>query len=457
MDCAVVARSATAIVSLQLCCAACGVILFCTLAACASYHPLPLDLRPPLQRSLADRTAQLPAMLTIDDVAQLAVERNPELAAARAQRGVAQAQVLQAGILPNPAVSASYGFLISGPGTTDAWTAGISEDIKSLVTLSARKASARAGALQVDASLLWQEWQVIGKARLLAVDLIEGDKLTKILTEWRDLLASRYERSRRAAAEGNADLTTVAPDLMALGDARRQLDDLERQQQTRRHDLAALLGLSPDATIPLSEQVALPPIDPGLVERSVTSLPNRRPDLIALRLGYAAQDAKVRAAILAQFPTLNFGASGARDNTDVRSFGPQITFELPVFDRNRGNIAIEQATRRQLHEEFSARLAVATGEVEAMLADTALLHAQLARQQEQSRETGRIAAAATAALVAGNLSERPYVDLASAHMTKQQQILTLEQSLLEQQVAMATLIGAGMPAAELPANTAPRQ
>jgi outer membrane protein TolC len=244
---------------------------------------------------------------------------------------------------------------------------------------------------------------------------------------------------------------------MALGDARRQLDDLERQQQTRRHDLAALLGLSPDATIPLSEQVALPPIDPGLVERSVTSLPNRRPDLIALRLGYAAQDAKVRAAILAQFPTLNFGASGARDNTDVRSFGPQITFELPVFDRNRGNIAIEQATRRQLHEEFSARLAVATGEVEAMLADTALLHAQLARQQEQSRETGRIAAAATAALVAGNLSERPYVDLASAHMTKQQQILTLEQSLLEQQVAMATLIGAGMPAAELPANTAPRQ
>jgi hypothetical protein len=58
------------------------------------------------------------------------------------------------------------------------------------------------------------------------------------------------------------------------------------------------------------------------------------------------------------------------------------------------------------------------------------------------------------AMKAGNIDERAYVDLVSANYTKQQAIITLEQQLLDQQVAIATLIGAGMPRASMPTEAA---
>ena len=97
-----------------------------------------------------------------------------------------------------------------------AWNAGISEDIRSLITLSSRRRAAGNDADQVDAQIVWQEWQVIGQARLLAVDLIEGERSLALLRRNRDLLASRYDRSQRAVAAGNETLTTVTPDLAAL-------------------------------------------------------------------------------------------------------------------------------------------------------------------------------------------------------------------------------------------------
>jgi hypothetical protein len=55
---------------------------------------------------------------------------------------------------------------------------------------------------------------------------------------------------------------------------------------------------------------------------------------------------------------------------------------------------------------------------------------------------------------AGNIDERAYVDLVSANYAKQQAVITLEQLLLEQEVAIATLIGAGMPRAAMPTEAA---
>ncbi|HVC61304.1 MAG TPA: TolC family protein [Acetobacteraceae bacterium] len=422
------------------------------LSGCASYRPLPLDTRAPLRHRVSD--LQHPGLalrlpLTVPAVALLAVENDPDLRAARAERGVAQAEVVQAGILPNPSVTGSLLPVLSGPGVAPAWTAGLSEDLRSLVTLTARKQAARATAGQVNASLLWQEWQVAGKASLLAVDIMEGGAQLRLLEQTRALLAERYNLTRRAVAQGNADLSTLSPDLAALDDTRRQIGDLDRQQQARRHELDALLGLAPDAVLPLAPAPDLPPVDPAAVERMLPALADRRPDLIALRLGYAAQDARLRAAILAQFPALTIGITGGSDTSNVRTFGPQVTLDLPVFDRNQGNIRIARATRRQLHDAFSARLAAATGEIQAMLADMALLQRQISTARGQLAATEAITREAEAAFRAGNLTERAYVDFVTARAAQRQQVLGWRQSLLEQRVGLATLIGAGMPTADL--------
>jgi outer membrane protein TolC len=423
------------------------------LTGCASYGPLPLENRPALAESI-DRLGVEPGQqpLSVAEVARLAVVNNPDLRAMRAQHGVAQAQLLQAGLLPNPNMTGAILPLAAGQGETFAWNAGISIDVKSLITLSARKRSAAASARQVDAQILWQEWQITGQARLLSVDLIEGDRLLLLFRRQRELLEGRVALSRGAVAAGNETITALAPDVAALQSVRVQVNDQERLQLSRRHQLAALLGLLPDAPLKLAAEPDLPPLDLAAVEQALSTLPERRPDLAALRLGYDAQDAKVRAAILAQFPNLSFGITGGSDNSNIRNVGPQITLELPVFDRNQGNIAIERATRQQLNDEYAARLTAADGQVRAMASEIAQLRAQRARAEADRATTQRLARQADAAFAAGNLDERGYVDLITTDLGKQEEIVALQQSLLEQEEAIDTLIGAGMPNIALPAE-----
>lgn len=427
-------------------------VLLALLPGCAAYAPLPLNRQAALPDSVArlDGAAALAPPLGLDDIGLLVLRNSPALRAARVRHGVAQAQLLAAGIPPNPSISASYGFLVSGPGSAAALSAGLSEDLKSLVTLSARRDAARASAQEVDASLLWQEWQTVGQGRLLAIDLIEGQRQEQVLQRTLDLLLDRLQRSRQALARGDTTLATVVPDLAAADDLRRQLDELQRQQQARRRDLAALLGLSPDAALPLVDHLDPAPVDAAAVRQLLPDLAERRPDLVALQLGYRAQEEKLRGAILAQFPTLSIGGAYARDNTDIGTAGPQISFELPLFDRNQGNIALERASRQQLHDEFGLRLATARSEVLAMLADIGLLQDQLAARRTQLAELDQAAARADAAFAAGDLDERGYVDLQLSRNTRQQEILVIEQTLLEQQQAIALLTGAGMPPVRLP-------
>ena len=428
------------------------------LAACATAGNLPLPTQPQLAGNLSalhHDGVNTATPLTVSEVAVLALQNDPDLRAIRAQHGVAQAQLLQSGLLPNPQVTGAILPLLAGFGTTTAWNAGISEDIRSLITLSSQRRAAREGAAQVDAQIAWQEWQVIGQTRLLAVDLIEGDRSLAILKDNRDLFASRYEKSQRAVAAGNETLSVSTPDFNALQTITTQIHDLQRLQLSRRHQLNASLGLSPEVVVKLNDVPDLPAWSPEAVERALPTLATRRPDLVALQLGYRAQDARLRIAILSQFPNLLFGVTGGSDNANVRNFGPQISLELPIFNHNQGNIAIERATQQQLQDEYAARLTYAIEQVRAMIAEINLLSQQRETVRRNLAVTQHAADQADAAFRAGNLDERSYVDLVSARLTKEQEIVTIEQSLLDQQVAIATLIGAGMSPITIPSEEQP--
>jgi outer membrane protein TolC len=427
---------------------ACAAGAAALLAGCASYSPLPLSATPQLAPAV-DRLAHdqpLPAgPLTVAQVTALAVQNNPDLRAVRAQHGVAQAQLIQAGVLPNPLFDANILPLVAGIGNTVAWNANLAFNFGTLVTYHTRMEAARNSVLQVDADILWQEWQVAGQARLLAVDLIEGQRSVSILTQALDLLAGRGQRVEIALAAGNLTLADAAPYIAARQAAEVQLNDLRRRLLTQRHQLNALLDLAPGADVPLAATVDLPPLDPAAIERDLPNLPRRRPDLVALQLGYAAEDAKLRTALLMQFPALTFGVHGGSDNANVRNAGPSVAFPLPVFDRNQGGVALERATRVQLHEEYAARLDAATGDVRARLIEIAATQGQLQQVRADLPVAERRAAQAEAAMRARNIDQRTYVDLVNASLTRAAQIVTLEQALLDQQVAIATVVGAGLP------------
>ncbi len=420
-----------------------GLAILLAGAGCARYRPLPLPAEPtPLRAAAAASFPRGP--LGFAQVGVLVLQRDPDLVAARRQRGVVQAQLLQAGLLPDPAFVGGILPLTAGPGSTFAWNASIQEDLRAVFTAPLRRRGARDAGLQVDAQLLWQEWQAVGQARLLYVQLVSGERALTVLRRTQAVFADRTARLQRALALGDVTLTTAGPDTAALQAVRAQVDALERQQLVRRHQLNALLDREADALLALAGD---PPVavDPAAVDAAAAGIARRRPDLIALRLGYRAQEARTRLAVLDQFPAFSFGVGGGSDNSNVRSVGPQFATTLPVFDRNRGDIALQRATRAQLRAEYQARLDAAYGQARAAATELRQAQAQLAAVRADLPAAQSAAAKAAAAFRIGALDELAYVDLISAGLNKELEIATLEQTVLEQQVVLATLTGASLP------------
>lgn len=427
-----------------------AIILAIALAGCARYEPLPLSTAVPLATTLGgpDRSAPR-GPLTAEQVVTLALTNNPDLKAVRLQRGIAAGQATQAGLLANPSVSAAFLPLLSGSGTVPAWNLGLAQDLKSILTHKSRQRAAAASERQVDAGVVWQEWQVAGQARQIATDLIVGARSRRSYLAAYELLTERNARLEAALAARAVTLVTVAPDRVALQAARTALATLDQQQLALSHQLNALLGLTPDAVVPLVAQPDLPPFDPAQVRDQIATLPDRRPDLVALRMGYAAADEQVRQAIQAQFPDLVLGGSVASDNAKVINGGPNLQIGLPIFDQGQGAVAIARATRAQLHADYDARLAAAVGTVGALLREYEQLSQQLAVARRDLPAAQLAATRAQAAFGASNLDERGYVDLVSNRFTKEQDIMTLELALLDRQIAIQTLVGAGLPTVDL--------
>ncbi len=417
-------------------------LLALTLAACAGYRPAPLPDAPSLAIAPAPALA---GRWSAADVVALALRDGQDLKAIRTQRLAAAAARRQAGLLPDPTIGGAILPLVAGVGTTFAWNAAIGEDLRGLVTLSARREGAKATALQVDAQILWQEWQTAAQVRLLFVQIVEGDRALAIQRESSALFAERNARLQAALGRGDASLASTAPDLTAVQSARALVGASERQQLIRRHQLNALLGREPDAPLPLAPTAAVDEPDLARIDARAAEISRRRPDLIALRLGYQAQEARVRLAVLMRFPVFNLGLAGGSDNSNVRNLGPQISTTLPIFDGNRGDVALQRATRAQLRAEYQARLDAAYGQLRAAVGELKAGEAALALASADLPGARRARDQAQRALDAGAIDELTYADLAGTFYAKALEVTQLEETVLEQRLAIGAVVGEGLP------------
>ncbi len=127
---------------------------FSLLPGCTQYHSKPLNeqavqqqLQTPSIEQLTIQAAKIkhPLLepvkfnmedgLSPDETAILAVLRNPQLRAVRDQHGIANAQLLQAGLLPDPQVSYSFSAPSGGTdlGTNNAFGIGLNWQVTALI------------------------------------------------------------------------------------------------------------------------------------------------------------------------------------------------------------------------------------------------------------------------------------------------------------------------------------
>ncbi|MDP9109365.1 MAG: TolC family protein [Pseudomonadota bacterium] len=433
-----------------------GPFAICTaLAGCAAYEAKPLVAEPVLTRPLATlvidtRTLPFPALaayrfdptdgLDEVEVAILAVANNPELKLARDDAAIARAQAFAAGLLPDPQLALSSDLSNSG-GTTRAFSFGLSYDVSALVKQEANGRAERADNRKTDLNLLWQEWQVISQARLAFVKLLYARKLMAVLADTRSLFSDRVVRTRLALERGLVTSDAVTPNLSALQDVEKQIFELERQTSQAAYDLNAVLGLPATTMIPLQKDASVKEFDEAAVRAAESELNLRRPDLRALEAGYEAQDQRYRAALLGQFPAINIGLTRARDSSNVYSNGVGITMSLPFLNRNRGNIAIEKATRQKLFDEFQQRTRTSHSDIARILDQQRLFVAQLHANEAAVAELSALLAKSELAFRGGNVDMLLYANARAGLLARQVEQINLQQSAAEQRVALQTVLG----------------
>ena len=237
-----------------------------------------------------------------------------------------------------------------------AWTAGLGFDLNSLLLYQAHQNIGERQSQQAQYDLLWQAWQVSQNAQLLLIDCYFAQQKIELTQEYILRLEKRYQHSSGAVEQGDANLADSASDLMPLLDAHSQANIFMHDLNDKSSQLAQLLGV--ENTIPiLAEDLSNPTVlsAPDL-HQGLALLEQSRPDLLALQQGYAAQEESVRSAILAQFPALTIGITSAKDTGGLKTQGFNIGISLPLFNANRGNIAIERASRALLSLEYQKRL-----------------------------------------------------------------------------------------------------
>lgn len=413
------------------------------LGGCATYRPLPLAAHAELAHRIDDLQGAGGVRAPLDEAAvlRLVLLNNPALAASRARRGVAQAEVLDASVLPNPSVQANLGFLVSGAGDVPAWSAGFAQSLQGLVTRGARREEAHASASATDAQLLWESWVTLSRARQLVVDVVDGERRLALQESVASVLEARASSLRAALARGDENAGAASAVFMAASDARSACDEARHALHGQRAELAALMRLDPDAALPLAPLPALPPFDVFQAQSAVTSMGEHRPDLAALRFGYVAQEARLRGAILGQFAPLSIGVDASRDSSKVLNVGPSASLDLPVFDRQQGKIAIADATRKQLHDEYTARIDAATADAQA------LLSAIIANEREASDSVVDTAPldAASRAFARGDIDATVYSDLSVATSGQAANAVTRDLYRRQQRIAFDALTGAGLP------------
>lgn len=436
-------------------------VIVVSLAGCASYAPQPLPERVNLPRSvsgIAVDPGRLPFHdlsthvfnpvdgLDMDEVAMLAVANNPQLRQARDVLGIARAQSFAAGLLPDPQLGITSDHPTNGTtGNTSAFNLNPSFDVNALLLRSARRNAAAAQEQRINLELLWQEWQVVSQTRLLFTRITAQQAVMAELESERSLLAERYRRSREALAAGNVTIDFASALLAALQGIERRLNDLERSRLQNRASLNGLLGLVSTTLLPLVGEPKAALFDAARVRTGLEHRLNRRPDLQALQAGYQSQEEKFRGAVLAQFPALNVGITRARDTGGLYTIGFGLTLSLPIFNRNRGNIAIEAATRKKLFDEYQIRLNSAYSEIAVALENQPLLEHQLQSVRSALAELRDVAARVETAYRTGNFAAADYTRLRIALLDKQIEAINLQEALMEQQIALETLLGPDLP------------
>ncbi|WP_396269523.1 TolC family protein [Ideonella sp.] len=296
--------------------------------------------------TMAKRVAELLAKpLTVDDAVQVALLNNRGLQAGFAELGITEAEVMQAGRLPNP----GFSFGRSSKGDEREIERGLHFSVARLVTLPLIERMEARRLQQVQARVAMSVLALAADARKAYFTALAAEETVRYMRQVKQAAEASAELARRMEQVGNFNKLQRAREQSFYANAALQLARAEQAQRSSRERLVRLLGLW-GAQTQFSLPTRLPDLPPAPLE-----LPDIEQVALAQRLDVL--EAKQAAAQTASnlgltratrfINVLELGLVRNSSNEASTQRGWEVSLELPVFDWGGARVARAEAVYMQ--------------------------------------------------------------------------------------------------------------
>lgn len=303
--------------------------------------------------------------LTVDSAIQIALLNNRELHATLEELGIAEADLIQAGLPRNIELAGSWRFP-NEPAPYNNVEYGASANVLDLFMLPFRKKVAARNLEAVQIRVAGEVLGLIADVRTAFLGLQAGQQLLARLETLVELNEAALDLAKRQKESGNITGLQLSTHQNIYAQSRVMAAQAATDLRQRREALNRLLGLWGNMT---NWEVAesLPPIPAE--ERPLDNIESfamtNRFDLASARR--AMENAQYALSLRSKtrfLPTaLHVGGSTEREPHGERLTGPEIELELPLFDQGQGEIARLGAQYRQAQRRFEALAINARSEV----------------------------------------------------------------------------------------------
>lgn len=291
----------------------------------------------------------LAAPLAEDGAVELALLNNRGLQARMAELGIAEAELVRAGRLPNP--SFSFGRLRHGDGAVEIDRAVVF-DLAGLLTLPLASAAERRRLEAVQLAAADEAVALASRTRRAWVRAVAARELLALHTRVAETadVASAYAQRMRDA--GNLSTLARMNEQAFAADAEARLYRAHQAVVAERERLVRLLGLAEGDALQLPDRLPDLPDAPRSDTNAEQTAMDRRLDVQRARRATEALAASLDLVKTTRFiDVLQVGYQNQSESGMPRANGYVVTLELPVFDGGSTRLARAEATWRQaVHE-----------------------------------------------------------------------------------------------------------
>jgi outer membrane protein TolC len=304
--------------------------------------------------------ALLAKPLSADDAVQIALLNNPGLQAAFNTLGIAEADRVAAGRLPNPGFS--IGRLTRGSEVE--WERSLHLNLARLLTMPMRADIEQRLFEQTRRELVLEVLRLAAETRKAWVAAVSATQTAHYQQQAMEAAEAGAELARRMAQVGNWSKLKQAREQSFYADAALAVARAEQAKGQTRERLIRLMGLPGADTLQLPDRLpdlpaALPPL-PDVEQQAMVS----RIDLQMTRLQTEALAKNLGLTRSTRFiNVLELGIVNNGSNEEPQQRGYEISFELPLFDWGQTRVVQAESRYRQALERARETAVNARSEV----------------------------------------------------------------------------------------------